>query len=140
MSNARPRRRVKSSAEQMYFDQLNVDERIAYTIGYAVGQGHPFPRPDMIEALRASITGQTPPALRQPRRAERRGGSRTIRIDLAEVAHVAREAIARGESAAVAVHRELGCSTTKAANVHISRARMAGHPIPYVRNDRQAAS
>lgn len=48
-------RRVRSHAEQMFWDQLSPRERVAFTLGYAVGQGADFPPPARVDALRAQL-------------------------------------------------------------------------------------
>lgn len=150
MSNTRPRRRRRSSAEQMFWDRLGVAERVAFTVGYAVGQGHPFPSPAMIADLRTQIaadrrrttaarTDPTAPAPfratprpTDPDRPRRRNG-----YDYAEVAAIARAAIAAGRSAATDVFEMIDhCKSPGAASMAISTARKQGHDIPYVRGPR----
>lgn len=127
------RRRYRSAAEQMYWDQLTPTERLAFTLGYVVGQGIDFPSPAQIGALRIQLGVDKPSPLRGRPVARNADGSR-FRYDLAEVARIAREAIAGGRSAADAVHTAIEhCASPKAASVAISRARQAGHDIPYLR-------
>jgi hypothetical protein len=53
--NARPRRRHRSHAEQMYWDQLSPRERVAFTLGLSVGQGHDFPPLAIVDHLRRQL-------------------------------------------------------------------------------------
>lgn len=132
-SNARRRRRVRSSAEQMYWDQLSPQERVAFTIGYAVGQGADFPTPDQINVLRGrvglEVAERKPPATatREYPRARRAG-----KYDLDIVAEAARTAVRRGESPAEAVLAATGCTSHASASMLISKARKLGYDIPYV--------
>lgn len=148
-SNSRPRRRMRSSAEQMYWDQLSPSER--FTIGYVVGQGIDFPSPAQIGALRIQLGFDPHPT---PGRGRATGGSplrgrpvardadgRRFTYDLALVAAIARGAIAAGRSAADAVFEQIEhCSSPKAASVAITKARQAGHDIPYLRSPGRSAS
>ncbi len=137
--NARPRRRHRSVAESMYWEKLTVDQKVAFTNGYAVGQGADFPTPAMIADLRQQIARPGSPRQRTPRRLASDpttpGESRQHvgRYDYAEVARIARQAIAEGRSAAQALVDRLGSPSTAAASMAISSARKAGHDIPYVR-------
>lgn len=60
------KRRHRSIAEQMYWDKLSPRERVAFTIGFAVGQGHPFPTPVMIRQLRIATGVMRPPRAPAP--------------------------------------------------------------------------
>ena len=55
MSNAKPRTRRRSVGEQMYWDQLSPRERVAFVLGFSVGQGHDFPRPVDLDRLRQQL-------------------------------------------------------------------------------------
>lgn len=55
VSNAKPRQRRRSVGEQMYWDQLTPRERVAFTLGYMVGQGIDFPRPSDLDRLRQAL-------------------------------------------------------------------------------------
>lgn len=128
----RPRRRVRSHAEQMYWDQLTPSERLAFTIGFAVGQGADFPTPAQIAALRGHLgaTVEPPVGSSVARSAD---GSR-FTYDFAQVARIAREAVDQGRSATVAVFQQIDqCASLKAASVAISRARKLGYDIPLMK-------
>lgn len=142
-TSTRRRRRMRSSAEQMYWDGLSPTERLAFTLGYITGQGIDFPTPAHIDAIARELgvhrnapgtgraTGGSP---LKGRPVARTADGRRFTYDLAEVARIAREAIAGGRSAADAVHTAIEhCASPKAASVAISRARQAGHDIPYLR-------
>lgn len=122
--NSRPRRRVRSTAERMYWDRLSVDERVAFVLGYSVGQGCEFPSPQMIAELRRSIS---PPAVYRP------GRVRRASLDRVAVARVACEAIAAGRSPEQALVVAGFASNVKAAGVLMSRCRASGFEIPYRR-------
>lgn len=114
----------------MYWDRLTPAERLAFTIGYALGRGVDFPTRDQIEVLRTQLgVIVRPGSARKPARAA--DGSRLV-YDLALVAAAARTAIARGEPAALAVMAACGCPTRPAASKLISKARRLGHDIPHV--------
>lgn len=140
----RRRRRVRSHAEQMYWDALNPSERLAFTLGFAVGQGVDFPTPAQIDALRGhlglptSTRGSQPPARQafahKGRPVARTASGQQFRYDYAEVARIAREAIADGRSPARAVFEQIEqCASEAAAHEAIRRARELGHDIPYLR-------
>lgn len=125
----RRRRRVRSHAEQMYWDALTPSERLAFTLGFAVGQGVDFPTPAQIDALRCQL-GATEPQPGRPTAPSR------FTYDFAQVARIAREAVDHGRSATAAVFEQIEqCASPKAASVAISRARRLGYDIPLVRPD-----
>lgn len=142
----RHRRRVRSHAEQMYWDRLTPHERLAFTLGYDVGQGIDFPAPSHIAALRVQLGVDQPPRPKAKRsyttrrpHARNADGTR-FKYDLAQVADIARRAIAAGESATIAVFEQIElCASPEAASMAISAARKAGHDIPYVRPPRSAS-
>lgn len=133
------RRRRRTPAEQMYWDSLTPAERLAFTIGYAVGRGVDFPTRDQIAVLRTQLgldtpTSQKPKRTYTSRQVARAADVSRFTYDLATVADAARAAIIAGVPAPQAVMAAIPqCASLKAASVAIARARKAGHDIPYVR-------
>lgn len=56
-------------------------------------------------------------------------------VDYAEVARVAREALANGRPIVAAIMKHFGCSKT-AASQRVTKARQSGHDIPYAQSGR----
>lgn len=146
-SSTRRRRRHRSAAEQMWWDRATPSERLAFTLGYVAGQGIDFPNPQQIDVLAVELgvkpRRKRPTTTPDPVSAKvrttgttgykRRADGTRFSYDLALVAAIARGAIVAGRSAAEAVFEQIPeCASHKAAIVAITRARKAGHDIPYV--------
>jgi len=53
--NAKPLKRQRSRDEQLYWDGLSPRERVAFLLGYTVGQDHPFPAAHVVDFLRQQM-------------------------------------------------------------------------------------
>lgn len=132
-SSTRRRRRMRTAAEQAWWDRATPRERLAFTLGYVVGQGIEFPNHRQIDVISIELGVKRPPKLRtasKPRSTSSGQPRRTY--DLEVVAATARAAIASGTSAADAVMEACGCPTKRSASSLITKARNLGHDIPHV--------
>lgn len=92
--------------------------------------------PDATPAGQSARRAATPPDPKKKPAAKPAARSKPAngaKYDLAEVARIAREAIADGRSAPRAIVDELDAPSPAAASMAISKARKAGHDIPKVR-------
>lgn len=87
-----------------------------------------------------TAVAKAPPAARETSPARKRTAKRSApgesKYDLAEVAEVAREAMAEGVPVAARVMERVGCPSVGMAGFLIKRARRAGHNIPAMRTKR----